>query len=395
MGEKKRIRVGVLFGGRSGEHEISLRSALTVMSAMDPKSYEIVPIGIGRDGRWYLEHDALKVLAEKTPHLAALTAGGTQVTLLPHPDSHSLVSTPADDGARIAMTQTDRDAMRGSLDVVFPVLHGTYGEDGTVQGLLDLAGIAYVGAGVLGSALGMDKDAQKRLLRDAGVAVVKYFSIDRADYREDYRSSCTHAARLAGKLGYPVFVKPNALGSSIGISKVKRPADLKAALDDAFQYDRKALVEASCEGREFECAVLGNDRPEASIPGEVVVKGGHEFYSYESKYVDPNGSMTKIPAEMPAAKAKKLRTMAVEAFKALSLRGMARVDFLASRDLKEIYVNEVNTIPGFTSISMYPKLWEASGLTLPHLIDRLIELALEENRERASLKITYQPKSTG
>jgi D-alanine-D-alanine ligase len=390
MAEKKRLRVGVLFGGRSGEHEISLRSALTVMSAMDPKRYEIVPIGIGRDGRWYLEHDALKVLAEKTPHLAALTSGGTQVTLLPHPDSHSLVSTPSDGAGGVATTDDDRNAIRGALDVVFPVLHGTYGEDGTVQGLLELAGIAYVGAGVLGSALGMDKDAQKRLLRDAGVAVVRYFSIDRADYR----ASSASATRLAGKLGYPVFVKPNALGSSIGISKVKRAADLKAALDDAFQYDRKALIEASCEGREFECAVLGNDHPEASIPGEVVVKGGHEFYSYESKYVDPDGSSTKIPAEMPAAKAKTLRAMAVAAFKALSIRGMARVDFLASRDLKEIYVNEVNTIPGFTSISMYPKLWEASGLKLPALIDRLIELALEESRERASLKITYQTKET-
>ncbi|HWN56795.1 MAG TPA: D-alanine--D-alanine ligase family protein [Methylomirabilota bacterium] len=390
MAEKKRLRVGVLFGGRSGEHEISLRSALTVMSAMDPKRYEIVPIGIGRDGRWYLEHDALKVLAEKTPHLAALTSGGTQVTLLPHPDSHSLVSTPSDGARGVATTDDDRNAIRGALDVVFPVLHGTYGEDGTVQGLLELAGIAYVGAGVLGSALGMDKDAQKRLLRDAGVAVVRYFSIDRTDYR----ASSAQATRLAGKLGYPVFVKPNALGSSIGISKVKRAADLKAALEDAFQYDRKALIEASCEGREFECAVLGNDHPEASIPGEVVVKGGHEFYSYESKYVDPDGSSTKIPAEMPAAKAKTLRAMAVAAFKALSIRGMARVDFLASRDLKEIYVNEVNTIPGFTSISMYPKLWEATGLKLPALIDRLIELALEESRERASLKITYQPKAT-
>jgi D-alanine-D-alanine ligase len=364
------------------------------MSAMDPGRYEIVPIGIGRDGHWHLEHDALKVLAEKTPHLAALNSGGTQVTLLPHPDSHSLVSTPAADGALGAMTQTDRDAIRGSLDVVFPVLHGTYGEDGTVQGLLELAGIAYVGAGVLGSALGMDKDAQKRLLRDAGVAVVKYFAIDRADFREDNRSSSSLASRLAAKLGYPVFVKPNALGSSIGISKVKRASELKAALEDAFQYDRKALVEASCEGREFECAVLGNDRPEASIPGEVLVTGGHEFYSYESKYVDPAGSRTEIPARMPAAKAKKLRAMAVAAFKALSLRGMARVDFLARRDLSEIYVNEVNTIPGFTAISMYPKLWEASGLKLPELIDRLIELALEENRERASLKITYQPKPT-
>jgi D-alanine-D-alanine ligase len=387
MAENKRLRVGVLFGGRSGEHEISLRSALTVMSAMDPARYEIVPIGIGHDGRWYLEHDALKMLAEKTPHLAALTSSGTQVTLLPHPDSNSLISTPADGAVAVG---DHRDAIRGNLDVVFPVLHGSYGEDGTVQGLLELAGLAYVGAGVLGSALGMDKDAQKRLLRDAGVAVVRYFSIDRGDYRD----SPAQAARLAGKLGYPVFVKPNALGSSIGISKVKRASDLKAALDDAFQYDRKALVEASCEGREFECAVLGNDRPEASVPGEVVVKGGHEFYSYESKYVDPDGSATKIPADVPRATTKKLSAMAVAAFKALSLRGMARVDFLASRNLKQIYVNEVNTIPGFTSISMYPKLWQASGLKLPELIDRLIELALEENRDRASLKITYQPKAT-
>src|SRR5713226_8523075 len=390
MGEEKRLRVGVLFGGRSSEHEISLRSALTVMSAMDPNRYEIVPIGIGRDGRWYLEHDALKLLAEKTPHLAALTSGGVQVTLLPHPDSHSLISMPADGARGVTARDDDRDVIRGSLDVVFPVLHGTYGEDGTVQGLLELAGIAYVGAGVLGSALGMDKDAQKRLLRDAGVQVVHYFAIDRADYH----ASSAHASRLAGKLGYPVFVKPNALGSSIGISKVKRAADLKAALEDAFQYDRKALIETSCEGREFECAVLGNDRPEASIPGEIVVTGGHEFYSYESKYVDPAGSATKIPADLPRAAAKNLSAMAVAAFKALSIRGMARVDFLARRDLSEIYVNEVNTIPGFTAISMYPKLWEASGLKLSELIDRLIELALEEHRERASLKITYQPKET-
>lgn len=377
----------MLFGGRSSEHEISLRSALTVMSAMDPKRYEIVPIGIGRDGRWYLEHDALKVLAEKTPHLAALTVGGTQVNLLPHPDSdRSLVAVSANQNHDRAPIPSD--AIRTPLDVVFPVLHGAYGEDGTVQGLLELAGIPYVGAGVLGSALGMDKDAQKRLLRDAGVPVVLYFSIDRADYREHPAL----AARYARKLGFPVFVKPNALGSSIGISKVKRAAELKAALDDAFLYDLKALIEASCEGRELECAVLGNDRPEASIPGEVIVKGGHDFYSYESKYVDPGGSETRIPADLPRATITKVRAIAIAAFKALSLRGMARVDFLATRDLKQLYVNEVNTIPGFTAISMYPKLWEASGIPLPKLIDRLIELALEEHRARASLKITYSPR---
>src|SRR5271156_4884297 len=230
IAELKKIRVVVLFGGRSSEHEISLRSALTVMSAMDPARYEVVPIGIGRDGRWYLERNALKMLAEKTPHLAALSAGGTQVTLLPHPEGQALVATPAE-GARAESTGANESIPGG--DVVFPVLHGTYGEDGTVQGLFELAGIAYVGAGVLGSALGMDKDAQKRLLRDAGVAVVKYFAIDRADFREDYRSSLALASRLAAKLGYPVFVKPNALGSSIGISKVKRASELKAALEDA------------------------------------------------------------------------------------------------------------------------------------------------------------------
>jgi D-alanine-D-alanine ligase len=393
-----KLRVGVLFGGRSSEHEISLRSALTVMSAMDPARYEIVPIGIGHDGRWYLEQDALKVLAEKTPHLAALSESGTQVTLLPHPDSRALVNAPASSGSADAKSANADNsimpsggrAIPGPLDVVFPILHGTYGEDGTVQGLLELAGIPYVGAGVLGSAIGMDKDTQKRLLRDARVPIVKYFAIMRADYDEHPGL----AAGYARKLRFPLFVKPNALGSSVGISKVKRPAELKAALDDAFQYDRKALLEAACVGREFECSVLGNDRPEASKAGEVIVKGGHDFYSYESKYVDPDGSAMKIPAELPRAVHQRLRDMAIAAFKALSLRGMARVDFLASRDLRRIYVNEVNTIPGFTAISMYPKLWEVSGLPLPKLIDRLVELALEEHRERAALKFSYHPRSS-
>jgi D-alanine-D-alanine ligase len=385
MAQKSRIRVGVLFGGRSGEHEISLRSALTVMSAMDPKRYEIVPIGIDRGGRWYLERDALKVLGETTPHLAALTAGDTPVTLLPHPDSRALVPAPRA-GAR-APTGGGR-ALGGSLDVIFPVLHGTYGEDGTVQGLLELAGIAYVGAGVLGSAVGMDKDMQKRLLRDAGVPVVRYCAIECSEWRDNP----AQARRAARELGYPVFVKPNALGSSIGISKVKRQSELAPALDDAFQYDRKALIEESCQGREIECAVLGNRRPEASVPGEILVKGGHDFYSYQSKYVDPKGSEVKIPAALPRAAARRIRDLAVRAFRALELRGMARVDFLTSRDLRRIYVNEVNTIPGFTSISMYPKLWEATGLPLPKLIDRLIEFALEEHRERAALKYTYNPR---
>jgi len=387
MAAKKKIRVGVLFGGRSGEHEISLRSALTVMSAMDSQRYEIVPIGIGRAGRWYLRNDAIAMLRQAAPKLRALGRGGMPVSLLPEPQGRMLVRSPAGNGAA-ATAKGHQAALPGALDVVFPVLHGTFGEDGTVQGLLDLTGIPYVGAGVLGSALGMDKDAQKRVLRASGIPVVRHFALTRASADDDPRA----ARRLADELGYPVFVKPNALGSSIGISKVKHSRALAVAIADAFQYDRKILIEASCTGREFECAVLGNDRPEASIVGEIVIKG-HEFYSYESKYVDPAGAQVRIPAEIPAIASERIREVSTAAFKALSLRGMARVDFLARADLSEIFVNEVNTIPGFTAISMYPKLWEASEIALPVLIDRLIELALEDARDRARLKFTYQPKA--
>jgi len=259
-----------------------------------------------------------------------------------------------------------------------------------VQGLLELAGIPYVGAGVLGSAIGMDKDVQKRLLREAGLPVVRYAAVERWQWHE----APGRVAELARALEFPVFVKPNALGSSVGISKVKSESMLGAALEDAFAYDRKVLIEAACIGRELECAVLGNERPESSIPGEIVIKGRHEFYSYESKYVDPEGAEVKIPAALNAAQSEHLRELACGAFRALGLRGMARVDFLARPALSEIYVNEVNTIPGFTAISMYPKLWEASGLPLGRLIDRLVELALEEHRERAALKITYEVKDT-
>jgi D-alanine-D-alanine ligase len=389
MAELKKIRVGVLFGGRSSEHEISLRSALTVMSAMDPARYEVVPIGIGRDGRWYLRADAIRMLTEAAPRLEALAGGGVEVSLLPHPAGNSLVEAPGN-GQRAARgaDQAAGKRLPGPLDVVFPMLHGSYGEDGTVQGLLELAGIPYVGAGVLGSAVGMDKDIQKRLLRDAGLPVVRYAAVERWQWREEP----ARVANLARALEYPVFVKPNSLGSSVGISKVKTASALGAALEDAFAYDRKVLIEAACVGRELECAVLGNERPKASIAGEIVIKGPHEFYSYESKYVDPDGAEVRIPAALTASQTEHLRELACAAFRALGLRGMARVDFLATPTLSEIYLNEVNTIPGFTAISMYPKLWEASGLPLGRLIDRLIELALEENRERAALKITYEVK---
>jgi D-alanine-D-alanine ligase len=384
---RRKLRVGVLFGGRSGEHEISLRSALTVMSSMDPARYEVVPIGITRDGHWRLRTDAISLLKQSTPKLRALGRGGMPVSLPPYPGGRLLEAASIARGAHNPSSANGREAP-GPLDVIFPILHGTYGEDGTVQGLLELAGIPYVGAGVLGSAIGMDKNIQKRLLRDCGIPVVRYYALTRADASDDRG----RARRLADELGYPVFVKPNALGSSIGISRVKSPAALNAALEDAFQYDRTVLIEAACEGREFECAVLGNDHPQASVVGEVLIHPRHRFYSYESKYVDPSGAEVRIPAGLAPVVSDHIRELSAAAFRALALRGMARVDFLARADLSECFVNEVNTIPGFTAISMYPKLWEATGLSLPMLIDRLIELALEEHRERARLKFTYQPK---
>jgi D-alanine-D-alanine ligase len=388
MARRKKLRVGVLFGGRSGEHEISLRSALTVIAAMDPARYAIVPIGIARDGKWSLRADALVELKAATPKLRALGRGGIPVSLALHPGPNNLIEFQSANGRTTAKPLTVRRGLPGPLDVIFPLLHGTYGEDGTVQGLLELSGIPYVGAGVLGSAIGMDKDVQKRLLRDAGIAVVRYFPLTRAELDDDPK----RPARIVDELGLPVFVKPNALGSSIGITRVTQRSSLAAALDDAFQYDRKVLIEASCTGREFECAVLGNEHPEASMPGEIVVTGDHAFYSYESKYVDAAGSAVQIPAELPAQIAARIRDISVAAFKTLGLRGMARVDFLARPDLSEIFVNEVNTIPGFTAISMYPKMWEASGLPLPSLVDRLIDLALEDHSERTRLKYTYAPR---
>jgi D-alanine-D-alanine ligase len=358
------------------------------MLSMDPARYEIVPIGIARDGRWRLRADAISLLKQSAPKLHGLGHGGIPVSLPPYPPGRLLEVMSPVSSSRSTKSDNGGKGTLAPLDLIFPVLHGTYGEDGTVQGLLELAGMPYVGAGVLGSAIGMDKDVQKRLLRAAGIPVVRYFPLTQAEATDDHG----RARRLADELGYPVFVKPNALGSSIGISRVDSSAALKAALKDAFQYDRRVLLEAACEGREFECAVLGNDHPKASMVGEVRVRRRHRFYSYESKYVDPRGAEVKIPADLPQPVSDRIRELSTAAFTALNLRGMARVDFLARADLSECFVNEVNTIPGFTAISMYPKLWEATNLPLPRLIDRLIELALEEHRERARLKFTYQPK---
>ncbi|HEY1742488.1 MAG TPA: D-alanine--D-alanine ligase family protein [Granulicella sp.] len=362
---KKKLRVGILFGGKSGEHEVSLRSARSILKAIDRKKYDVVELGITKEGRW-LQSSAAQALL-----------GGD--------------STPTDStdetGLTIAAAAAEPAAGTG-LDVVFPVLHGTFGEDGTIQGLFELADIAYVGSGVLGSSAGMDKDAMKRMFFAAGLPMTPHVTLLRSEWRADAKKS----TRLIEKtLQYPVFVKPANLGSSVGISKVKSRADLAAAMDLAASFDRKIVIEQGVGGpgvkpRELEVAVLGNDVPEASIVGEIVP--AKEFYDYEAKY-ELNGadeSVSIIPAKLTKAEEKKIRAMAIAAFRACDCAGLARVDFLMAPAAKgkpaEIVLNEINTLPGFTSISMYPKLWAASGVKYSKLIDKLIELALERHREK-------------
>ena len=369
---KNKINVGVICGGRSGEHEISLRSARSIVDAIDRDRYRVSLIGIDRGGRWHLlDEPAFRRLTDAA--LPALDGSGSEVMLLPTPTMGTLL-------------ERDKPGTPlGKLDVIFPVLHGTYGEDGTVQGLLELADIPYVGAGVLGSALGMDKDVQKRLLSGAGVPVVPFVTTTRARWSADTAGESAQARAL----GLPLFVKPANLGSSVGITKVKVIDDLAPAVANALEYDDKVLIEKGIDAREIECAVLGNQDPQASIPGEICPHA--EFYSYEAKYVDENGATLLIPAPLTEAEATTVRELAVQVFQLLDCAGMARVDFFLERGTGQWYVNELNSIPGFTTISMYPKLWEASGLPYRELIARLIDLALERHARRGQLNKSYTP----
>lgn len=361
-----------MFGGRSGEHEISLRSARSIVDAIDRSRYDTTLIGIDRAGRWLvLDEPDFRRLTDAT--LPAVDGTGTEVLLPPTPGTHDLI-VPGE--PRVSL---------GRLDVVFPVLHGTYGEDGTVQGLLELADLPYVGSGVLGSAVGMDKDVQKRLLQAAGVPVVPFHTVTRRQWDTDQRAVTAAAAAL----GLPLFVKPANLGSSVGITKVKTLEALPAGVATALDYDNKIIIEHGVNAREIECAVLGNDEPEASVPGEICPHT--EFYSYEAKYVDQSGATLRIPAPLTAAETAAVRRLAVQVFRVLDCAGMARVDFFLDRDSDTLYVNELNTIPGFTTISMYPKLWEASGIPYTELIHRLIELALERHAQSSRLKRTFVP----
>lgn len=357
---KKRLRVGILFGGRSGEHEVSLASAASVIRSLDPEKYEAVPIGITKEGHWLVGSAAQKMLPE-------VLKGGQRVMMTADPTDAALIP-------------LDRSGGGQRIDVVFPVMHGTYGEDGTIQGLLDLAGVPFVGAGVLGSAIGMDKDVSKRLLQVAKIPVVPWIAVQRSDWERDPKASQKVVEK---KFKYPVFVKPATLGSSVGMTKVHSREELAPALNLAAEFATKILVEKCIVGREIEVSVLGNHDPKASIPGEIVPH--REFYDYAAKYLE-EGSQILIPAKLKPTQVKTIQKYAVEAFRALELSGMARVDFFLEKKGGKIYFNEVNTIPGFTSISMYPKMWEASGIPFRELIDKLIELALEMHREKARTK---------
>jgi len=357
----KRLRVGVLFGGRSGEHEVSLVSAASVIQALNPVKYEVVPIGIAKDGRWFAGTAAQKLLPE-------VLRTGERVVLTGDPTIGALVPAGRRGGEPVR------------LNVVFPVLHGTYGEDGTVQGLLDMAGLPYVGSGVLGSAVGMDKDIQKRLFLQAKLPVGDFLAFLRYDWE---RSRTRVLREIRKKFRFPVFVKPATLGSSVGMTKAHDAAELAAAMDLAAEFAQKIVVERAIRGREIELSVLGNEEPKASVPGEIVPH--REFYDYAAKYLE-GGTRLLIPAKLARAQVKRFQGYAVRAFRAIECLGMARVDFFLENRTGRILLNEVNTIPGFTSISMYPKLWEASGLGYPALLDRLIALALDQHREKQRTK---------
>ncbi|MDX1487620.1 MAG: D-alanine--D-alanine ligase [Acidiferrobacterales bacterium] len=361
---KSKIRVGILFGGKSAEHEVSLQSAKSIVEAINKNKYDVVLLGIDKSGQWHLNEASTYLLDADNPKLIALNKGSENVTLVPGVKSERNLVSLAGAGSV------------GGVDVVFPILHGPYGEDGTVQGLLKMADVPFVGSDVLGAAVSMDKDVMKRLFKEAAIPTPRF----RAFYR---RAAAPSYKDVVEALGSPMFVKPANLGSSVGVAKVRGERAFDEAVADAFRYDHKILVEQSIAGREIECSVLGNEDPIASIPGEV--RPTHEFYSYDAKYIDEQGAELIIPAQLPAEVVKRVQELAVAAFKVLCCAGMARVDFFVTAD-NDVYVNELNSIPGFTKISMYPKLWEASGIPYPELIDRLIQLALQRADRDQQLK---------
>ena len=368
---RKKI-VGILFGGKSAEHEVSLQSAKNVYEAIDRERYEPVLIGIDKSGRWLLNDASHFLLNPEDPKRISLNPSGVSTALIPA-SAGSLTNCAAPQSSLSALGALPK------LDAIFPILHGPFGEDGTVQGLIKLADLPFVGPGVLGSAAGMDKDVMKRLLRDAGIAIGKFLAVRSSDALPSFD-------QVTKTLGLPLFIKPANMGSSVGISKVHNEAEYRPAVDEAFQFDTKIIIEEFISGRELECAVLGNENPAASVPGEVIPC--HEFYSYDAKYLDENGARLDIPAKLPEQTVKRVQELAIQTFKALCCEGLSRVDFFLRKD-GELLVNEINTMPGFTKISMYPKLWEASGISYTALISKLIELAFERYAKEKSLKTSF------
>lgn len=370
-----RIRIGVIFGGRSGEHEISLLSARAILSALDPERYAVTQIGITHQGDWITGEDLIEKMSSQ--RIKPGEAGIRPVTILPDPTRRGLYCLPGSEGGELFEKFVD-------LEVVFPVLHGSHGEDGTIQGLFEMVGIAYVGAGVLGSALGMDKGVFRDVMRAVGIPQVETVVVLRKDVENRLEDVVNRAESIAP---YPLFTKPANLGSSVGITKCRNRSDLVEGLMEAARYDRRILIERGINAREIEVSVLGNDEPVASVPGEVIPSA--DFYSYEAKYLDDRSQLI-IPAPLPTETSQKVQELAVRAYRAVDCSGMARVDFLLDRETGDLYLNEINTIPGFTKISMYPKLWEASGLSFPELVDRLIELSLERRAERDRTEWRYR-----
>lgn len=363
-----KIRVGVLFGGQSAEHEISILSARNVVAALDREKFAPVLIGIDKQGRWLTQSEAALLESARDPRLVKINES--------QPLAKSLLPMPSN---------STGESAQAPFDVVFPVLHGPKGEDGALQGLLELADMPYVGAGVLGSAVGMDKDVMKRLLKQARIPVARFETFRSDDFNRNPAATC----RKAAALGFPLFVKPANLGSSVGIRKARTRKELRAALAHAFEFDLKALVEEAIQGREIECSVLGDADPVASVAGEIIVEHQDGFYSYDAKYVDEKGAALEIPAKVDRATLKRIQTLAIQTFKTLECSGLARVDFFLTKRGR-LLVNEINTLPGFTAISMYPKLWEASGLSQTELLTKLIEIAVARHRRRAALRSSYE-----
>jgi len=364
-----RRKIGVLYGGRSGEHDVSLCSAASVVSALNSSKYEIIAIGIDRDGKWYVQ-DKPEIVGHKDfGKVLSLKKHGTWLV------NHF------EQGNQLHLYNMENSGEKVAVDIVFPVLHGTFCEDGTLQGLLELAMVPYVGADVIGSAVGMDKDVAKRLLHEAGIPVVPSLTVNFQQWRNNQKSIMESAI---DKMGLPLFIKPVCTGSSVGVKKVKEKTLFPEAVDYALQFDTRVIIEKAIDCREIECAVLGNEDPAASVLGEIIPM--HEFYSYEAKYIDPNGAIPKIPAQIEPALAAAIRKMAVAGYLALGCSSMARVDFFLDKKTSEFYLNEINTLPGFTSISMYPKLWEATGLKYSDLLETLIELAQDRHKRKMAIK---------